>query len=191
ISKGEIKKAELGWPVTVILMRDIPDSLKEYARTLLSGKKEDRKPVIKEYEASLGLKGNASKGKMVYVANCLVCHQVNGKIGVAFGPDLGTVQTWTPENILINVLDPNIAISHGYELWNLVLNDGTMVQGIIVSETSNAIVLNREGGVKTTIARKDIRSIRTLNVSPMPNDFEKRIDKQQMADLIAFIKKGD
>jgi hypothetical protein len=27
-------------------------------------------------------------------------------------------------------------------------------------------------------------------MSPMPNDFEKRIDKQQMADLIAFIKQG-
>jgi len=24
----------------------------------------------------------------------------------------------------------------------------------------------------------------------MPNDFDKRIDKQQMADLIAFIKQG-
>jgi hypothetical protein len=44
ISNGTITKAELGWPVTVILMRDIPDSLKEYARTLLSGKKEDRSP---------------------------------------------------------------------------------------------------------------------------------------------------
>jgi hypothetical protein len=30
-----------------------------------------------------------------------------------------------------------------------------------------------------------------LDISPMPNDFEKRIDKQQMADLIAFIKKDD
>jgi len=191
IAKGKITRGELGWPVTVILMRDIPDSLKEYARTLLSTKKEDRTPVIRDYETSLSLKGNADKGKMVYVANCLVCHQVRGKMGVAFGPDLGTVQSWRPENILINILDPNLSISHGYELWNLVLNDGTMAQGIIVSETSNAIVLNREGGVKTTIARKDIRSIRTLNVSPMPNDFEKRIDKQQMADLIAFIKKGD
>ena len=191
IAQGKITKGELGWPVTVILMRDIPDSLKEYARTLLSGKKEDRSPVIKEYEAALQLKGNVGKGKMVYVANCLVCHQVRGKIGVAFGPDLGTVQGWPPENILVNVLDPNHSISHGYELWNLVLNDGTMEQGIIVSETSNAIVLNHEGGVKTTIARKDIRSIKTLNVSPMPNDFEKRIDKQQMADLISFIKQGD
>lgn len=172
-------------------MRDIPDSLKEYARTLLSTKKEDRTPVIRAYETSLSLKGNADKGKMVYVANCLVCHQVRGKMGVAFGPDLGTVQSWRPENLLINILDPNLSISHGYELWNLVLNDGTMAQGIIVSETSNAILLNREGGVKTTIARKDIRSIRTLNASSMPNDFEKRIDKQQMADLIAFIKKGD
>ncbi len=191
IAKGKITKGELGWPVTVILMRDIPDSLKEYARTLLTTKKEDRTPVIRSYETSLNLKGNADKGKMVYVANCLVCHQVRGKIGVAFGPDLGTVQSWRPENILINILDPNLSISHGYELWNIMLNDGTMLQGIIVSETSNAIVLNREGGVKTTIARKDIRSLSTLGISPMPNDFEKRIDKQQMADLIAFIKQGN
>jgi len=186
-----ITKAELDWPVTVILMRDIPDSLKEYARTLLSGKKEDRNPVIHDYEASLQMKGNADKGKIIYEANCLVCHQVRGKTGVAFGPDLGTVQSWMPENILINILDPNHSISHGYDLWNVVLNDGTSMQGIILSETSGAINLNSEGGVKTTIARNDIRSLRTLEVSAMPGDFEKRINKQQMADLIAFIRQGD
>ncbi len=191
ISNGTITKAELGWPVTVILMRDIPDSLKEYARTLLSGKKEDRTPVIKEYKAVLQLKGDAAEGKKVYSANCAVCHQVRGKMGVAFGPDLGTVQSWHPENILVNTLDPNLAISHGYELWNAVLNDGTMQQGIIVSQTSNAIVVNKQGGVKTTISKKDIKSLKTLEMSPMPNDFEKRIDKQQMADLIAFIKQGE
>jgi putative heme-binding domain-containing protein len=116
---------------------------------------------------------------------------VRGKIGVALGPDLGTVQSWMPENILINILDPNHSISHGYDLWNVVLNDGTSMQGIILSETSSAINLNSEGGIKTTIARRDIKSLRTLEVSAMPNDFEKRIDKQQMADLIAFIRQGD
>ena len=190
ISSGTITKSELGWPVTVILMRDIPDSLKEYARTLLSGKKEDRSLVIKEYKASLQLKGDAGEGKKVYSANCAVCHQVRGKLGIDFGPDLGTVQSWHPENILINILDPNLSISHSYELWDVVLNDGTMLQGIIVSQTSTAIVVNRQGGVKTTIAKKDIKSLKTLDMSPMPNDFEKRIDKQQMSDLIAFIKQG-
>jgi putative heme-binding domain-containing protein len=96
-----------------------------------------------------------------------------------------------PENIMINILDPNLSISHGYELWNITLKNGTMLQGIIVSETSNAIVVNKEGGLKTTIGRNDIKSLRTLDKSPMPDDFEKRINKQQMADLIAFIKKGD
>jgi putative heme-binding domain-containing protein len=191
IANKTITPAELGWPVTVILMRDIPDSMKEYARTLLSGKKEDRNPVIHDYEASLRMKGNADKGKIIYEAHCLVCHQVRGKIGVAFGPDLGTVQSWMPENILINILDPNHSISHGYDLWNVVLNDGTSMQGIILSETSSAINLNSEGGIKTTIARRDIKSLRTLEVSAMPNDFEKRIDKQQMADLIAFIRQGN
>jgi len=137
------------------------------------------------------LKGNPGKGKRVYETNCMVCHQVRGKMGMTFGPDLGTVQSWQPENIMINILDPNLSISHGYELWNIVLNDGTMLQGVIASETSNAIVVNQQGGVKTTIARNDIKSLRTLDMSAMPNDFEKRIDKQQMADLIAFIKQGD
>jgi putative heme-binding domain-containing protein len=66
-----------------------------------------------------------------------------------------------------------------------------MQQGIIVSQTSNAIIVNKQGGVKITISKKDIRSLKTLEMSPMPNDFEKRIDKQQMADLIAFIKQGE
>ncbi len=191
ISNGTITKAELGWPVTVVLMRDIPDSLKAYARTLLSGKKEDRSLVIKEYQAALKLKGDANKGKAVCITNCLACHQLRGKMGTAFGPDLGTVQSWNPENIMINILDPNLSISHGYELWNIVLNDGAMQQGIIVSQTSNAIVVNKQGGVKITISKKDIRSLKTLEVSPMLNDFEKKIDKQQMADLIAFIKQGE
>ena len=79
----------------VILMRDIPDSLKEYARTLLSGKKEYCSPVVKEYEASLQLKGNAGKGKVVFVANCLVCHQVRSKMGIALGPTLAQFKAGT------------------------------------------------------------------------------------------------
>ena len=190
IKKGTVEKDALGWSRTVILMRDIPDSLKEEARTLLTNKDEDRKSVIQNYEATLKLNGDPVKGKTVFQINCVMCHQVRGKLGVAFGPDLGTVHNWTAEGIMINILDPNISISHGYDMWDVSLNDGTSVQGVIATETPNAIILSKEGGVKTTVARQNIKSLKTMGVSAMTVGFEKKIDKQQMADLIAFLREN-
>lgn len=190
IKKGTVQKEALGWSRTVILMRDIPDSLKEQARTLLTNKDEDRKSVIQDYETALNLNGDPAKGKKVFQINCVICHQVRGKLGVAFGPDLGTVHNWTAEGIMINILDPNISISHGYDMWNVALNNGTSVQGVIATETPNAIILNKEGGVKTTVARQNIKSLKTMGVSAMPVGFEKKIDKQQMADLVEFLREN-
>ncbi|MDQ6843824.1 MAG: c-type cytochrome [Bacteroidota bacterium] len=190
IKKGTVEKGALGWSRTVILMRDIPGSLKEEARTLLTNKDEDRKSVIQDYEAALKLNGDPVKGKTVFQINCVMCHQVRGKLGVAFGPDLGTVHNWTAEGIMINILDPNISISHGYDMWDVTLNNGTSVQGVIATETPNAIILSKEGGVKTTVARQNIKSLKTMGVSAMPVGFEKKIDKQQMADLVAFLREN-
>jgi len=190
IEKGKIQKGALGWSRTVILMRDIPDSLKELARTLLTNKDDDRKSVVKEFEASLDLEGDPVKGNVVFQSNCIVCHQVRGKMGLAFGPDLGTVHNWTAEGIMISILDPNLSISHGYDLWHVFLNNGTSIQGIISTETPNAITVTSEGGVKTTIARQNIKSLETVGVSAMPVGFEKKINKQQMADLLAFLREN-
>ncbi|MDP4284169.1 MAG: c-type cytochrome [Bacteroidota bacterium] len=188
IKEGKIQKGALGWERTVILMRDIPDTLKELARSLLTNKDEDRKSVIQKYEAALKLKGDPANGKVIFQTNCIICHQVRGKMGVAFGPDLGTVHNWTSEGIMINILDPNLSISHGYDMWNVMLTNGTSKQGIISTETPNAIILSSEGGIKTTIARQNIKSLKTMGVSAMPVGFEKKINKQQMADLLSFLR---
>ena len=190
IQEGKIQKGALGWPRTVILMRDIPDTLKEIARTLLTNKDEDRKSVIQKYEAALTLEGDAVKGKVVFQNNCIICHQVRGQLGLAFGPDLGTVHNWTAEGIMISILDPNLSISHGYDMWDVVLNNGTSMQGIISAETPNAITLTNQGGVKATIARQNIKSLKTMGVSAMPVGLEKKIDKQQMADLLTFLREN-
>jgi len=190
LRKGQINKSALGWSRSVILMRDIPDNLKEQARDLLANQNDDRDLVIKNYKEALQLKGDPEKGLAVYQQNCLICHRIHGEMGVDFGPDLGTVQRWTPESILINILAPNKSIANGYELWNITQKDGTTLQGIITSETPNAIVLRSQTGQETTIAQRNVAQKKLLQGSPMPSDFEKKIDKQQMADLIAFIKKG-
>jgi len=157
---------------------------------LLTNKDEDRKSVIKEFEAAIGLEGDPKRGKVVYQGNCMVCHQVRGQVGLAFGPDLGTVHNWTPEGIMISILDPNLSISHGYDLWHVLLKNGSSVQGIISTETPNAIAVTSEGGATATIARQNIKSLKTLGISAMPVGFEKKINKQQMADLIAFLREN-
>ncbi len=190
IRDRKIEKAALGWQRTVILMRDLPEKLKEQARSLLADQYTDRKSVIEQYRSTLQLKGDPERGKIIYQKNCLICHRIHDKMGVDFGPDLGTVQGWTKESILINILDPNRSIAKGYALYKITQKSGTVHQGIIVSKTPNAIVLRNEKGLQTTISRQSIASLKPLVGSPMPVGLEEKINKQQLADLIAFIKKG-
>lgn len=116
--------------------------------------------------------------------NCAICHQVRGKIGVSIGPDLGTIHNWKKEDIMANILNPGLSIYPGYELWQIELNNGESVQGIISSETPAAITLKNNGKQDITINRQDVKSLKSLNISAMPSGLEKNISKQQMADLI-------
>ena len=136
------------------------------------------------------LKGDPVKGNAVYQQSCAICHTVRGKIGVAIGPDLGTIHNWISEDIMANVLDPNLSISSGFDLWEAQLNNGESVKGIIASETPSAITLRNNGMLDRTVNRQDIKSLKAMNISAMPSGFEKTINQQQMADLLAFLRQN-
>jgi putative heme-binding domain-containing protein len=103
---------------------------------------------------------------------------------------MGTIHNWIREDIMANILDPNLSISSGYDLWEVELKNGELAQGIISSETSTALTLRNNGKLDKTINRQDIKSIKSLNTSAMPSGFEKKINKQEMADLLAFLRKN-
>jgi putative heme-binding domain-containing protein len=69
-----------------------------------------------------------------------------------------------------------------------VLDNGETVQGIIAAETPAAITFRANNMQDKTVSRQDIKTLKALNTSLMPGGFEKNIDKQQMADLMAFLK---
>src|SRR5205085_6732912 len=139
-----------------------------------------RKDVIGQYQDALALKGDAKSGQAIYQANCAICHQFGGKLGVALGPDLGTVHAWASADILTNILDPNRSIALGFDMWLVKLNNGKSIQGIISTETPTAITLVNTQAEVTNVSRDDIASLTALQMSAMPIDFEKKIDKQQM-----------
>jgi putative membrane-bound dehydrogenase-like protein len=185
IEAGKISPASVGWPRSVQLMSHSDPKLREKARTLLNRK--DPQEVIKNYQKVLEMTGDVAKGKLVYMQNCALCHQVRGQIGVSYGPDLGTVHNWLSKDLMANILDPSLSIAPGYDLWELELKTGEPVQGMIVSETSAALNLRMAPGVDKTINRQDIKSIKALHMSVMPV-LSGQLDQQQMTDLLAFLK---
>ena len=190
IESGKVQPSSVGWHRSVRLMAQRNLRLREKARRLLTKSDEDRVRVNKEYQHALTLDGEVEKGKKIFQQNCSSCHQVRGDLGVAFGPDLGTIHNWSADAIMANILAPNLSISSGYDLWAVELKNGESFQGIISSETATAITLKNAGREVKTINRSDIKSLKALNMSSMPTGLEKQINQQQMADLLAFLRQN-
>ena len=189
IEKNKVQASSVSFGRSVQLMQNKDDLLRNRARTLFTKNEEEGKKVNKAYQEALDLKGDATNGQSVYMQNCAICHQVRGKMGINFGPDLGTIHNWTAEIIMANILDPNISISSGYDLWNVELKNGESHQGIIATETDVAITLKNNGKLEKTINRQDIKEIKSMEISAMPSGLEKQINKQEMADLLAFLRR--
>ncbi len=188
LEDGPIHPSHLGWPRSVRLMNQKDQELKIKARTLLAGQEEARAATIADFQPALTLKGSIARGEEVYERNCAVCHQMGSDRGTEFGPDLASLRNRQKINLLSDILDPNLSIADGYDLWMVKMQDGSSYQGLISAETPVAIALSQVGGQVRTIARKDIQELQVTSASAMPGGWEHQISHQEMADLLAFIK---
>ena len=188
INDGKIQSSSVSWPRRVGLMAQSDSALRNRARVLFT--QNDEQQVRTSMAHVLELKGNAVNGATVYQENCGLCHQMRGKSGISLGPDLGTVHNWSAEAILSNIIHPNQSISSGFDLCRVELYNGEIVQGLIASESPAALTLKNNGTADRTVARPAIKSLTTLNMSVMPGDFEQKLTPQQLADLLAYLKKN-
>lgn len=191
LEKGRVNLSDIDW-VQSVRLRSSPNlKIRAWARTVFSKKDETVKKLLQDYQAALTLEGNASQGKQIFQQHCAVCHQIEGRLGRAFGPDLGTVHAWAPADIMSNVLDPNQSVAHRYDTWEITTNNGEVVQGIVAAESPTAITINDANGQSKNISRSDVQTMKALGISAMPAGWEEKITKQQMADLITFLKFGE
>lgn len=185
IANKKIPPTAVGWKQRVQLMSTHRDDLKKKARSLLA--RQPEQVIAKRYEGVLTKEGDSKEGKKIFLANCAMCHEVRGKEGVAFGPDLGTVHNWMARDLLANIVNPGLSVAQGFDLWEITLTNEEKIQGMIKGETSAAIQLKLAPGVDKTISRQEIKTVTALKMSMMP-DFTDQIDADQMRNLIAYLK---
>ncbi len=108
--------------------------------------------------------------------------------GDEVGPDLLGLTTRYKEQLLADILIPNQAIETGYEEYVVETVDGRSLSGVIAEETPTSITIRRAKAEQDTVLRRNIESMYSVSLSPMPEDLEKSSSVQGMADLIAYIK---
>ena len=147
-----------------------------------------RDAVIKKYQAALSLKGDTANGLRIFKAVCATCHNLEGKYGHAFGPDLGSIRNRDASSIMTDILNPNRSIAVKFDLWTVTKKNEEKVSGIMASQTPASIALNQIGGSQTSVARSAIKTMETSPLSAMPVGLENSISVQEMADLLALLK---
>jgi putative heme-binding domain-containing protein len=157
--------------------------VRKLTAALNRGRRDD---VIATYRAALELKGDPAKGKATFQKTCATCHRLEG-FGHEIGPNLAAMQNRGAEAVLVNVLDPNREVNPQFLNYIVVTTDGRTLTGMLAAETANSVTLKRAEGATDTVLRANIKQMRSDRVSIMPEGLEQQIDKQGMADLVAYV----
>jgi putative membrane-bound dehydrogenase-like protein len=167
-----------------------PDQrIRARARKVLEGiSPPDRKEVLDAYRDAGSLPGDREKGRLVFTKVCATCHKAEG-VGLNVGPDLATVAGRSADDLLVHILDPNREVAPGFVNYTVAMTDGRIFTGLIADESANSLTLKRAEGATDEIARSRIDSIASSGRSLMPEGLEKGLTPQDLADLIAFIRK--
>jgi putative membrane-bound dehydrogenase-like protein len=158
-------------------------------RAFRSVEQTDRMDVYRAYRGVLALPSDAARGAAVFTRTCATCHTY-GDTGGTVGPDLTGVRNHSPEALLLHIVVPNHEISPGYEAVTVTLRDGRTLTGWVAAEAENALTLRTAFGTHESIARADASAIAVSGTSLMPDGLDQSMTKQEMADLIAYLRAG-
>jgi putative membrane-bound dehydrogenase-like protein len=135
--------------------------------------------------------GDVRRGQAVFhspKANCIACHQM-GYLGGHVGPDLTRIGgIRTERDLLESIVFPSASFVRSYEPVKVTTLDGRTFQGILKKDAPDELVLTVSATEEVRVARKDVDEIVPGTVSVMPSGLDQQLTRQELADLIAFLK---
>lgn len=188
LERGVLAATELDQYQTRQLLEHPEAEIRERATRLLAAAlPADREQALASYRPALKLAGNARHGRDVFRKHCITCHRI-GDLGVDVGPSIADERSKSPEQLLVDILQPSRSIDANYRAYIVVTLEGTVYTGVVQSETASSITLRLPEGKQISLLREEIEELQVSNSSLMPDGLERNISMQEMADLIAFIK---
>ena len=162
-------------------------AIRERAAKLFEAAGGDRKKAFEDAKAVLTMTPNPPHGREVFRNLCSMCHRLDQE-GHAVGPDLFDIRRQPKENILFHIIVPDAEVAPAFAPYIVETKDGRALSGILASETPNSVTLRGPLAQETSVLRSDIRKLEAAPGSLMPNGIETTMSKQDLADLLAYLK---
>ncbi|GEO08799.1 c-type cytochrome [Segetibacter aerophilus] len=136
-----------------------------------------------------------ANGRMLFgAALCSTCHSMKGEGGGAVGPDLSQLGTrFSDRDILESIILPSKVISDQYAATDFHMKDGTTITGRLKNEENGKYYVSMNPFSPQTlqvIQKKDVANTNLSNVSIMFPGTINRLNKEEVKDLLAYLKSG-
>lgn len=194
LEKGQINIGEMNFDLerrrTLLWWTDNENTKRRAEKLFSDAAVVTRQAAIDKIKPALTLKGVAPKGAKVFETHCANCHRYGNK-GKEVGPILTEIARKSKATLLHDILDPNAAADPKYISHRLETKDGLSHLGIVAAETDHSVTLLKMGGEKVTLAKKELKSFRSMGTSLMMEGFENAITVEEMGDLLAFLQGGE
>lgn len=172
-----------------------PTPIRDRAEQLLAANRSDAAQDRARLDALLAdilkLDGQIRRGQNLFnstKAACATCHRL-GYLGGDLGPDLTSIgQVRTERDLLEALVYPSASLVRSYEPWIAETRDGEEYGGVIRRDTPDELVLATGPGAEVRLRRSDLRELRPGTLSIMPAGLDEQLTRQELADLIAFLK---
>jgi len=175
------------------LMAKYPASVQEQGSQLLASLNVDAPKQSAHLDELLPeLKnGDVRRGQAVFnsqKALCSACHAL-GYLGGHVGPDLTKIgEVRTERDLLESIVYPSATFVRSYEPYVVTTKSEETYNGVLKKDAPDEVVLATGPDTEVRLARSDITELRPGTVSIMPAGLDQQLTKQELADLLAFLK---
>ncbi|MEZ0256836.1 MAG: dehydrogenase, partial [Chthoniobacter sp.] len=131
--------------------------------------------------------GDPYAGHTVFMGTCGACHTLHNQ-GGQVGPDLTKFKRDDLDALLLNIINPNAEIREGYENFLVTTKDGRVINGFLVEQAPQVVVLRGLDGQNVSLTRAEIADMKNAGVSLMPEGLLDAYTDQQVRDLFAYLR---
>jgi putative membrane-bound dehydrogenase-like protein len=132
---------------------------------------------------------DSSAGRQIFAQKCATCHRL-GDQGEPLGPDIANYANKPADAFALSITRPNAAVDPRYVSYTAITSDGRIATGMIVDESSNAVVIQGADAKRVTLNRREIEELQSTGRSLMPDGFANELSPAAMRDLWAFVKQS-